>query len=74
MRDFDAAFDRYGSFSSDRPAPDALGMSAGPPIATELVTRGSPSLGAKTGPEQVQQIERRGRDASYLAPPAQIRT
>jgi hypothetical protein len=30
---------RSGSFSSDRPAPDVRGMSAVPPIATELVTR-----------------------------------
>ena len=29
--------DGFGSFSSDRPAPDALGMSAGPPIAPEIV-------------------------------------
>jgi len=32
-------------------------MSAVPPIATELVTRGGPSLGANSRPEQVQQIE-----------------
>jgi hypothetical protein len=30
-------------------------MSAVPPIATELVTRGSPSLGANLRPEHVQQ-------------------
>src|SRR6202011_776499 len=38
-----------GSISSDRPASDALGMSASPPIATELVTRGSPSLCVNSG-------------------------
>ena len=30
-------FTQSGSFSSDQPAPDALGMSAAPPIAPEIV-------------------------------------
>ena len=45
----------YESKPSDRRARRVLGMSAVPPIATELVARGSPSLGAITGREQMQQ-------------------
>ena len=42
--------------ASDRRARRFRGMSAVPPIAIELVTRGSPSLCAITGREQAQQI------------------
>jgi hypothetical protein len=36
VRDFGPANDRIGSFSSDRPAPDALGMSASLPSRLNL--------------------------------------
>jgi hypothetical protein len=64
----------YGSFSSDGPAPDALGMSASlrsrPNLRTAANRRDVPigdvcSAANRNG---------RGRDASYLAPPAQNRT
>src|SRR5258708_26115259 len=46
MRDFDPVHDRLGSFSSDRHALDALGMSASPPIASELWHRSEMTRGA----------------------------
>ena len=46
LRDFEPTNDRNGSKASDRLARRVRGMSAVPLIATELVTRGSPLLGA----------------------------
>src|SRR5258708_38564756 len=45
----------YGSFSSDQPAPDALGMSAAPPIAPKIVHCSDSTKSAKSGCEQSQQ-------------------
>jgi hypothetical protein len=48
LRDFNPAYDCSGSFSSDRHAPHALGMSVAP-IATELVRRNQLTRSAKSG-------------------------
>jgi hypothetical protein len=49
LRDFNLAHVSSGSKASDRRARRLRGMSAVPLIATELVTRGIPSLGANNG-------------------------
>jgi hypothetical protein len=49
LRDFDAAFDRFGSNASRRYARDARGMSAMPPLATKSVPRNEPSRYATSG-------------------------
>ena len=46
VQDFGPAYDRYGSSASRRCALDACGMSAMPPIPTELMRHNEMSRGA----------------------------
>src|SRR5258708_7365024 len=50
-------FTQRGSFASRRYAPDALGMSAMPPLATRSVPRNEPSRCASSGREQMQKMQ-----------------
>ena len=55
VRDFNPAYDRFGSNATDRHARDARPMSASPPIEVKHWHRSETPLRAKTGCEQSQQ-------------------
>jgi hypothetical protein len=57
--DFDAAYGRLGSFASDRHAPDALGMSALGPIASEIRHDSEMTRGAMADIRQIIRSPRR---------------
>jgi hypothetical protein len=54
VRHFDQTDDRFGSFAPDDTPTDGHGMSALPPIATELLRRTELTLRAITDREQTQ--------------------
>jgi hypothetical protein len=49
LRDFNPAYDRFGSVASDRHARDVAARSASHPITTELVRHNEPALRANNG-------------------------
>jgi hypothetical protein len=57
MRNFDQAYDRCGSSASRRCAPDACGMSASPPIATEFMLGSEPSRNGRQHGEEVYVVD-----------------
>jgi len=54
LRNFNPVYVGSGSFSSDRHPPDARGMSASPPIASELWHRSESTRSARSGPAGIR--------------------